>query len=430
MTMTEPTQDVAEEMTPQAWRAVLAIIGEPSSDFRVFDELTWRDPPLTLRGCAAMDEHEGAGPIGRIDSITMDGNKVIGEGVFDTSEQALEAVRLVKEGMVKGISVDAAVQEFAVDEEGNVHFHAEILAATVVQMPAFADAVIELIEADADAQAEAEAFSVPVGPTLPVVEDLGHGLALVASGAVSDIPPEWFDDPHLTRRERLHVEADGRVWGHVYGWGECHTGSMPGSCVQVPRDIGLDYFNLGGGAVMCANGAEICTGPLVLSADHAKVRGISWLQAKDHYAHTGLAVADVRAGTDSHGIWVTGAVRPGTQAEMLHALRASRPSVDCRVIGGRWQLLALLSVNMPGYPALVAGIENGRVTALVASGAMQGGDCGCGSHEALSVLQGRLERLEARYRADQAEAIEALEIDLGLDRASLAARLETELALT
>lgn len=423
MTMTEPTQEVTEE-APQRWRAVLALIGELSSDFRIFDELTWRDPPLTLRGCAAMDEHEGAGPIGRIDLISLDGNKVIGEGVFDTSEQAIEAMRLVKEGMVKGISIDAAVQEFAVDEEGNAHFTAEILAATVVQMPAFADAVIELIDGEAEAS-----VGEPLEMESPV-EEWGHGLSLVASGGTSDIPSEWFNDPRLTKRERLHVEVDGRVWGHVAGLEECHTGSLPGSCVRIPRDMGFDYFNLGGGVVRCQDGTEIPTGPLVISADHAKVRGISWLDARDHYAHSGLAVADVRAGMDSHGIWVAGSLRPGISPDLVHAFRASRPSVDCRQIGGRWQLLALLAVNMPGFPALVAGVDNGRITALVASGSPVGGDCGCGSHEALEAFHGRLEKLEAKYRAECGAAVAMLEVSLGLDPEGIADRLEDELALT
>lgn len=83
---------------------------------------------------------------------------------------------------------------------------------------------------------------------------------------------------------------------------------------------------------------------------------------------------------------------------------------------------------MPGFPALVAGVENGRITALVASGAPV--DCGCGSHDALEAFQGRLEKLEARYRVERVVAVAELEAALGLDAEGIALALEAELSLT
>ena len=413
----------------QRWRAPLAIIGD-TSDGRGFYEITWRDPPLTLRAHPTFELHDGAEPIGRIDRIWMDGDTAWGEGVFDTTPLAIEAARLVAEKIVRGISVDAAVQQVEVGDDGVSRFSVEIIAATIVQMPAFGESMgVELIAAEPVAANTTNATATSVTITAGLVETWAPGLALVASGAASDIPAEWFADPGLTRRERLHVEKNGRIWGHVAGFGECHTGSVPGTCTEIPRDLGFDYFNLGGGVVTCANGTDIPTGPIVLSADHAKVRGISWLDARDHYAHSGLAVADVRAGMDAHGVWVAGALRPGTAPELVHAFKASRPSVDCRKIGGRWQLLALLSVNMPGFPALVAGVDHrsGQITALVASGAPMDSECGCGGTDTVTARLVALERLTEGLRADRAAAALALEADLALDRASLAARLEAEL---
>ena len=85
---------------------------------------------------------------------------------------------------------------------------------------------------------------------------------------------------------------------------------------------------------------------------------------------TGSAVVDVMAGEDEIGIWVAGAVRPGTTDEQIRTLRAAKLSGDWREIGGSLEMVGVLAVNVPGFPipkpALAA--SAGHQTALVAAG--------------------------------------------------------------
>jgi hypothetical protein len=81
--------------------------------------------------------------------------------------------------------------------------------------------------------------------------------------------------------------------------------------------------------------------------------------------------------------------------EQIRALRASAPSGDWRPIKGRLELVAVLQVNVPGFPMARAQVASGYVTALVAAGAA-----------AIAQLRGpnigqRLERIERALSGDQ-----------------------------
>mgnify|MGYP001569157566 CR=1 FL=1 len=442
-----------EAASGRGWRAVLVVEDTMTGDRRTIeaDALSWRDLPLPLLYQPANNGgHDGAVVVGRIDAIDRDGTSLIGSGVFDTAEQAVEVVRLIEEEMLRGVSVDLddldadVVVEDEDDEPTLVVHKGRIMGATIVAFPAFQEATIALEDAEPVA-ANVAAAQVPKFVFIPDAEmaEMGgiiqlpkalrdgqrerafRSLALTASAPPEDAPPaDWFTDPVLERRRGLHIEADGRVWGHVYGWGECHLGSPPGQCITVPRGATDGGFFAGqdGRGVLCADGVVAPTGPLVLAADHAGL-SLSWLAAKDHYANTALAWADACSGEDAHGIWVAGMVRPGTAPELVHAARASAPSVDCRAISGRLRLIALLSVNMPGYPALAAHIDGVNVTALVASSArIADAGCGCEAteddlaelHRELARLRVLTAPLEAARQARMAErdaAFAALRIE-------------------
>lgn len=401
----------APTMRARAWTAVMIVEGEPSSDGRVFTNLTWRDLPLTLQWQKETShggmQAGGEVPVGRIDAIARDGNIIRGSGVLDLdSEDGAEVVRLIENGILKGVSIEGAPNDGTIeyDEENDLLLidGAEIGSLAIVPFPAFRDAVIELGD-----EIEAAALGAPV----------------VASAASADAPPrEWFENPNLERRTGLHVEDNGRVWGHIYGWGECHTGNQR-RCVSVPRGGSYEYIvGVDGRGVLCSDGTLVQTGPITISADHANVH-LPWLQAKDHYAHTGLAAADVTCGEDEYGIWVAGMVRPGTSREMIHALRASGPSGDWRPIGGKLKLIAILSVNTQGFPALVASYAGGEIEALIVRGEdpdQHASACSCGGNggsEAVAALLEQMRRFEAsvgpvvaRMRAEQAAQI-AAELD-------------------
>lgn len=180
-------------------------------------------------------------------------------------------------------------------------------------------------------------------------------------------PLEWFGDPKLSGPTPITVTDDGRVFGHAAAWGSCHTG-FADTCVTPPLENDYGYFTTG--EVLTAEGHRVAVGQITLGTSHAATRGLSVARAIDHYGDTGTAVADVTAGRDEHGIWIAGAVRPGLSSEHIHALRASALSGDWRRIGGTLRMVALLAVNVPGFPIprLGTAVAGGKQLSLVASG--------------------------------------------------------------
>jgi 2'-5' RNA ligase len=192
------------------------------------------------------------------------------------------------------------------------------------------------------------------------------GDAIVA--AIETTPPTgWFVDPQLSGPTPITVTDDGRVFGHAAAWNSCHTG-FADTCVSPPLENDYGYFTTG--EVLTAEGHRVAVGQITLGTSHAATRGLSVARAIDHYGDTGTAVADVTAGRDEHGIWIAGAVRPGTSPDHLHALRASALSGDWRRIGGALRMVALLAVNVPGFPIPRVGtaLAAGKQLSLVASG--------------------------------------------------------------
>lgn len=193
-----------------------------------------------------------------------------------------------------------------------------------------------------------------------------ESLTAAAAGLAPLKPPsEWLDDPVLGEPTPLTVTAEGRVFGHAALWSSCHTG-FPGRCVTPPHSrSGYSHFHLG--EVETAEGELIAVGKVTLAAGHAStMRGITEEQARAHYDDSGTVAALVRAGEDSIGIWVAGAVRSDLPAERLRDLRANPISGDWR--GG--ELIALHAVPTPGFP--VPRVEarlaaSGMLEALVAS---------------------------------------------------------------
>lgn len=195
--------------------------------------------------------------------------------------------------------------------------------------------------------------------------------SMVAAGGPETPPLEWFGDPKLSGPTPVVVTEDGRIFGHAAAWNTCHTG-FADTCVSPPMENDYSYFTTG--EVLTAEGHRVAVGQITIGTSHAPTRGLSVAKAIDHYGDTGTAVADVSAGVDAHGIWIAGAVRPSATGEQLHALRASALSGDWRRIGGQLRMVALLAVNVPGFPIprLGTALSNGKQVSLVASGIIDG----------------------------------------------------------
>lgn len=356
----------------EGWSGVITYEGIVTGDRRIIDvdALVW-DTPMPLRYTGEDNGgHDGARIVGRIDRIwRADNGEIRAEGVFDIgSELGVEVSRLVAQRFLTGISID--LDEVAYewrDADGSVAdagdellllsdddtifatTSARIRAATLVAIPAFREA------------------SIDVDPDYVPLPD-----EITASAAATPInpPAAWFDDPQLDESTPLVVTDDGRVYGHLATWGVCHTGiaAAEGYCVTPPRSK-TNYSTFHTGTLLTGDDTVISVGRITINTTHATPT-MSAAATRDHYEVTGSAVADVRVGEDSHGIWVAGALRPSADALKARELRSSPLSGDWRLVDGNLELFAVLAVNVPGFPIpRPAGmVASGQITALLAAG--------------------------------------------------------------
>lgn len=165
---------------------------------------------------------------------------------------------------------------------------------------------------------------------------------------VPDIPPdEWFDSLHDAEPYDVVVTADGHIHGFpAASWTDCHL-SYPGQCVTPPRS-NTDYALFKVGQVTTASGAVVRTGPITLRGGHAP-HGVGRIGAQKYYDDTNSAIADVNIGDGKNGIWINGAIRPGTKPAEMRAAMSSGFSGDWREFEGQLELIAFSAVNTPGF---------------------------------------------------------------------------------
>lgn len=239
--------------------------------------------------------------------------------------------------------------------------------------------------------------------------------SLEAAAAPLAPPRAWFADPKLDGPTPLRVDEHGRVFGHLAAWGVCHIASPAGEgvCVEAPHSA-MGYARFHTGTLQTSDGSVIDVGRLTMGTGHAGPRA-NGAAAAAHYDHTGMAVADVRAGEDAFGIWVAGALRPEVTPEQIRTLRASPLSGDWRrdESTGSLELRAALAVNVPGFPIpRPAGmVASGALESLVASGVVIGDETVDKFTEPGSPFSAAdlayLERLIARERNTERDALRA-----------------------
>lgn len=326
------------------------------------------------------------------------------------------------------------------DESGMVlerYTRLRIRGVTACDIGAFHEAYMELVEVAAETGDE------PPAEEEPEAEATIHVPALLSS-APPRPPSPWFAIPEpmpgqtgmvdvygMPVEELLIEQPDGgfgvpltiadggRVFGHAFRWGQFHR-ALPG---RTPPHSPSGYAHFHLGQVVCDDGVKVATGALFVGCDHP-ARELMAPEARDGYAHTGLAFADVRVTDGEWGGWVSGALRPQIGEPELRVLRASTLSGDWRVIGNQLEFITALAVNAPGFPILRESLmasaipslpalsaapsvhfADGEIATLLASGAVQ--RCaGCAerarqkaeSGEMMSLLRGLSSRVERMDR--------------------------------
>jgi hypothetical protein len=183
-----------------------------------------------------------------------------------------------------------------------------------------------------------------------------------------------FADPGLDGPTPTTIDGD-RIYGHLAAWRmpdgspACHIG-LRGGCTVPPRSASR-YAFYRTGTYMTSSG-PVSVGQITMGTGHAAAADddgvpISAAAAAAHYDDTGSAVADVAVGEDEHGIWFNGLLRPGATQEQRAALLASSLSGDWRSISGRLELVAVLAVNVPGFPVVRPLAASGARVAAVRS---------------------------------------------------------------
>lgn len=364
-------------LLPEGWVSDPALcLSEPTGDGRDFTGCEWssRDPntstlPLMLQTSTEYG-HMGAQLAGYFTEISDlgVGSSPQGRGRFYDNEAGRMFRDMLLDGRSFGVSVDPGRVEVdwvcaAEDEDGyciaeEAAFRAyEIIGATGTPFPGFATAAVRLDDMAASAGA-------PAAPVVRTPIDLrGSGVDLTRppaewfstaepqlgqAFAFGDIGDEWLIDQGDGRLAMpLTILDDGRFAGHLAVDGQCHVG-YPGACVTPPPSASA-YAHFHVGEVLTAEGTRVATGALSAGCDHAASR-LRAAEARDHYAHNGIAWANGRATAGLHGPWVCGAIRHDVTAEQLAIYRAGALSGDWRRIGGALELIAALNVTTPGFP--------------------------------------------------------------------------------
>jgi len=408
-----PAEPDTAAPTEKPWSGVLAVVGHPTGDKRYLipDEIGNRDLPIPLQVQTTTGEgHDGAHTAGRIDQIEFipmsefdakdefnldgvpeDATIVFGTGMLDGSPAAMEAERLIKNGA--GISIDLPPDRMALIDPDTFEevdpadvemadvlsgkyltgIGGKIAAATIVTIAAFEEAEIGLTEEDSVLVASAYGQAVTDVNTYEVLGDFENVRALVAMAAPLKPDPSWFADPKLKKLTPLTITPEGRVYGHLADWDGCHTG-FSNVCVPPFRsETAYAYFNTG--EIECEDGSLIAVGKLMFSMDGGK-HAPTWMSAQEasqHYDDSTKVGAFVRAGTDRHGTWLAGALRPGLSDEEVQHLRLHPPSGDWRPIQGKGtELVAAFCVAVGGFPipreplAMVASGAHGELTIISA----------------------------------------------------------------
>ena len=213
-------------------------------------------------------------------------------------------------------------------------------------------------------KAAAKKAGITISEQMGMKTNPSNEYAVTDDGYPLTPPSAWFEDPQLEGRTPLTVDSEGRVFGHLAAWGECHRDVTMNECVLAPKSkLGYAPFHLG--TVLTAEGETLRVGKIVMDTRHADIR-LGYAAAALHYDNTGDEIAVIKAGEDEFGIWVAGAVVPEATPKKVAKLRRSPLSGDWRREQGALELTAALAVNAPAFP--VYSMENEEQMALVAAG--------------------------------------------------------------
>ncbi|MEE1774454.1 hypothetical protein PUR34_41365 [Streptomyces sp. JV185] len=421
----QATAAVADDGT---WNGPIALVNQWSADQRMLAlddgaEIDVRPLPLPVTvQYITGPGHDGA-TVGlmTLDEVWQDEHRVMGRGRIDLDDpQGAALARKIERGFLRFVSADVDRVDgrvVCVDEDGQpvdgcdpadsgmdageLYTQWRIMGASLLAHPAFPEAQISMASAlpddgvpEAEDEDEDEDEDVPwtcvrqdpdTGEWIRAdcdeddavpANEAGDGPAdnpedagVTAAAFRHDgwLPPtEWFRSPDLSDLQPVTVDDDGRVRGYLAAWGVSHR-SYPGRTITPPRSH--SKYALFNTRPVATSEGLVDVGLITMGTGHAAL-GLDRKSATAHYDDTGTMAAVVRAGEDSRGIWLAGAVLPDVTAEQRLRLSLSRFSGDWRQEGSGLELVAALAVNTEGFPVPERRRTEQGDYALVAAGAL------------------------------------------------------------
>lgn len=363
--------------------ALFAVTGVPTDDRRMLAadmDLKMRDFPMPLMWQEQTSEgHKGAVGIGVIESMTYKDGEIRGSGYLLNNEHAAKALDLIKHG-VANPSIDMAdatgvlayadgseVTEDNFDEKKpmfQTYKAGTITAATIVSIPAFGQTRLSL---------NPEREVRMTGLEDAIVAAARHEQPVYDPALFADA------DPNLLHTHRLRIDPDtGHVYGFIARWTDQHRSVGLGN-IRPPRsETGYEHFHTSPG-VHLSDGRVLPVGRLTVGIGHAPTRGVSAAAAQAHYDNVEACWAIGRVSEHRLGLYFSGVVAPWASPEKVQMGLASPVSGDWRPIGPNrsLELVAVLSVNTPGFLCKVETDSAGEPLAMVASmGAVETGPQG------------------------------------------------------
>lgn len=366
----EPATDAPQgEMYRTFTDQPIALIGSPTDDRRLIAEdvdLSFREFPLPFMWCEkAVPGHGDAYTVGVLESARIEGEFLLGSGYLLNTEEADKAALQNAHG-VSNPSVDLAATEYTyVDDDGNDIEDSEAFWDYIEEngkLPVTKITVAKLIGCTL--------VSTPAFDTrLSLNEDReSRDVALVA-GMEPVYQPRTYDHrmfqaPSFDGPTPLHIDADGRISGHLAVFGEIHRSVQGHQLVpRSPSNYGQFHTSP---PLRLDDGTSLPVGRLTVGIGHANT---AWNPgpAMAHYDNADNCFALVRAGEDKWGVWVSGVAAPWATPEIVEKGLSAPLSGDWRDFGQGLDLVAALAVNTPGFAVRGRDDEYGRQVALVAS---------------------------------------------------------------
>lgn len=379
----------SEEKLPIGFRGVFAPLDVPTGDGRLLATpaggVRFRQQPWPMLFQPKITEgHDGAEVAGKVSRfwVNEESNELWGVGPFDLGGEAgREAARLLAGGFINGMSIDPDDVVFEYDEERELVIFRDwrVMGGVFLPYPAFDEARLSAVHAT-DLDYTLAASGGPGWAKIEPIWEDDEDQALVASiTAAAALAPEGtvssvsvlteadFAPPKLTGPTPLTITEDGRIYGHLALWGQCHIG-IGNACVTAPHSV-TGYSHFHSGSVLLNDGRELPVGKITMGGGHADPE-LGYIPAIEHYDDVCTMAALVRASEDEWGIPVAGRMLPHIGPEKYTIMRAAPLSGDWRRIGGNLELVAALSVNTPGFgvPRTIVASSGGQQLSLVAAG--------------------------------------------------------------